>query len=432
MTSTPLDAKIVLLIIFLLSLAIVFAFLFWYIHKLQARFYSMCLQLNRADLFARAPAGVPEGTVRSLLALYIILAGVLLILLTVAGGPFQEFPEVLSGILGSVLGFYFGSRTAAAAPERAAAEEVAVAHRERDKKVAAAHQERDEATAERQTTTLTQVLDKVKGGLAVLKAASPVLPQAVRNRADGLIGRVEGGLKIIDELHASGDINAAGREADRRLAELRNDNPIVTLVRNAATSFAGVLGATVTPLSLIVTVAAIGTRLTGAAYERWLARVMNAPYTPALFPSSVIDANTALVLLRYSSGFEQAFAEEIQRGDRRFIKEFVELALSEEGSEALWRRYPERFDSLGEIDAALAQFQQAAIRLEVAKDIDSALAAEVGGVDELMTALDKINESEAARADMDALVLTMDELRRNDQPVERIFREVRQDLEEGP
>jgi hypothetical protein len=157
--------------------------------------------------------------------------------------------------------------------------------------------------------------------------------------------------------------------------------------------------------------------------------VLGAPYTPALFPPTVIDANTGLVLLRKSPRLAAAFAPEIQQGDRAFVLEFVQMALSEAGSEAIRDKYLGRFTTLQEIDEALDQFQQAAIELEVSKDITNEMAADVGGVEPLMRALDRINVNSEARADMDALILMVDKLQRAGQPVEKLVREAQQEVE---
>ncbi|MDQ3829966.1 MAG: hypothetical protein M3361_11810, partial [Candidatus Tectomicrobia bacterium] len=120
---------------------------------------------------------------------------------------------------------------------------------------------------------------------------------------------------------------------------------------------------------------------------------------------------------------------EIQQGDRAFILDFVQTALSDAGSEALRDKYPGRFATLQEIDEALDQFQQAAIELEVSKDLTGEMVADVNGVEPLMRALDRIKANPQARADMDALMLTIDKLRKADQPVEKLVREARQEVE---
>ena len=156
---------------------------------------------------------------------------------------------------------------------------------------------------------------------------------------------------------------------------------------------------------------------------------MDAPYTPALFPPTVIDANTGFVLLRRSPKFAAAFAPEIQQGDRAFILDFVQTALSDTGSEAIRDKYPGRFTTLQEIDTAVQEFQQAAIEMEVSKDLTGEMVADVNGVEPLMRAIDRINAAPEARADMDTLVLMIDRLQKAGQPVEKLVRNARQEVE---
>jgi hypothetical protein len=211
--------------------------------------------------------------------------------------------------------------------------------------------------------------------------------------------------------------------------DVSKEGGVAALLAKAVGSFGVALGGTVPPLALAVTVATVAARLSGAAYERWVARVLDAPYTPALFPPTVIDANTGFVLLRKSPRFAAAFAPEIQQGDRAFILDFVQTALSDTGSEGIRDKYPGRFTTLQDIDEALDQFQQAAIELEVSKDLTGDMVADVNGVEPLMRALDRIEANPEARADMDALMLTIDKLRKADQPVEKLVREARQEVE---
>jgi tetratricopeptide (TPR) repeat protein len=185
------------------------------------------------------------------------------------------------------------------------------------------------------------------------------------------------------------------------------------------------VGGAVPAVGLVIAIVTIGARLTGAAYERWMARVMSAPYTPALFDPAVIDANTALVLLGRSPKLSQVFKDELDRGDRRFLLTLTKQALSENPSDALWQGYPGRFANLGEVDAAVAEFQSAAIELEVSKDIDPTWAAAAGGLGNVMSALGRIDGNDAARADLDMAVMAMDKLRQADQPVEKLFDEAR-------
>jgi len=63
----------------------------------------------KSERWAERPLGIPTGSVRAMLALVIVIVAV-----WAATGPEPGFvdkvPEWLLGILGAVIGFYFGSR----------------------------------------------------------------------------------------------------------------------------------------------------------------------------------------------------------------------------------------------------------------------------------------------------------------------------------
>ncbi|VAX34562.1 hypothetical protein MNBD_NITROSPIRAE03-348 [hydrothermal vent metagenome] len=98
--------------IFFIIVAVVGGFAYMYI--LQQSFLNACREEKQLTLFFQSPAGLPTGTVRSIIALIIIVVCLYLAILLFfrVAGDESEFPEVLSGLLGAVVGFYFGSRTA--------------------------------------------------------------------------------------------------------------------------------------------------------------------------------------------------------------------------------------------------------------------------------------------------------------------------------
>jgi hypothetical protein len=420
-----------LMVIFLGFVGLLAAAIFFYTFRLHANFLKICADNGQVALFAQAPAGLPSGTIRSLIAFFIVLTAVFLILLTIRGGPFEGFPEVLGGVLGTVLGFYFGSRTASGASERETSHQVSELTEQRNQANVRAEvsEQRNQTIVQAETTRLDHTLATVQEGLMVANTIKDVLPEGLRGSAEAVIGKVQGGLRLVEGLKSSGNVGEAVEKAIGLVKDVSKEGGVAALLVKAVGSFGVALGGTVPPLALAVTVATVAARLSGAAYERWVARVLDAPYTPALFPPTTIDANTGFVLLRKSPRFAAAFAPEIQQGDRAFILEFVQMALSEAGSEAIRDKYPGRFATLQEIDEALDQFQQAAIELEVSKDLTSDMVADVNGVEPLMRALDRIEANPEARADMDALMLTIDKLRKADQPVEKLVREARQEVE---
>lgn len=408
----------ILIGVFLLFMAVMTAGMFFYAFRLHRNFLKICADNQQVAVFAQSPGGLPTGTFRGLMAAFIVLSAICFILLTIKGGPFEGFPEVMGGVLGTVLGFYFGTRTASGSQER-----------EATRQISEVSQERNQAVVKVETSRLDKAVESVKEGLAVARTVKTVLPENIRGPAETVIAKVEDGLKVVDELRAGGNVGDAVEKAIGLVRDVSKGSGVAPLLAKAAGSFGAVLGGVVPPLAIAVAVATVAARLTGAAYERWMARVLAAPYTPALFPPTVIDANTGFVLLRKSPRFAEAFAEEIRQGNRQFIAEFVAIALSEAGSEAIQRKYPGRFASLQEVDEALQQFQQAAIELEVSKDITPEMTAEAGGTEALMRGIDRINGSPDARADLDALVLAIDKLRQADQPVEKIVRDARAEVE---
>ena len=324
-----------LIVIFLGCVGLLAAAIFFYTFRLHTNFLKICADNGQVALFAQAPAGLPAGTIRSLIAFFIVLTAIFLILLTIRGGPFEGFPEVLGGVLGTVLGFYFGSRTASSASERETSLQVSELTEQRNQANVRADvsEQRNQTIVQAETTRLDQTLATVQEGLIVANTIKEVLPEGLRGSAETMIGKVQGGLRLVEGLTSSGNVGEAVAKAIGLVKDVSKGGGVAALLVKALSSFGMALGGTVPPLALAVTVATVAARLSGAAYERWVARVLDAPYTPVLFPPTVIDANTGFILLRKSPRFAAAFAPEIQQGDRAFILDFVQMALGEAGSD---------------------------------------------------------------------------------------------------
>jgi hypothetical protein len=181
----------------------------------------------------------------------------------------------------------------------------------------------------------------------------------------------------------------------------------------------------VPPLALASVVIGIGAKLTGAAYERWVSRVLNAPYTPELFPPTVIDAAVAMSIVRTSPVFKQAFSDEIQTGNLQIILAVVRQALSDNAASEFWRRedIASRFNNIQELEHGLDEVQRAAMTEEVLKDVDPQQATKIGGVPQVLAAVDKLNADKQAQHDLDAMMLVMDQLKRDGKALEPVFAE---------
>jgi hypothetical protein len=379
---------------------------------LQAKFLQTCTDKDSLELYAQLPFGVPAGTIRSTIALIIVFASLAYIALEMA--EIGKFPDIMAGILGTILGFYFGTRAEA---ERVDADALA--------RVGEATLQRDRAVEEVNESKLTTVMAKARAGVEVVRTVSKVLPKELAAKVGGVADVVTKGLAVADGLAGSGKTRDALAEKGKAVAVLQQDNPIKDVLLRATKSFGDVLGTAVPPLAIVSVIVAVGSRMAGAAYERWVSRVLNAPYTPELFPAAVIDASVARSIIRGSPIFREAFAKELEVGERDFIRTLVNQALSDDAINKLWARddVARRFKDRETLQRGLEEFQRAAMTEEVLKDIDPKLTEEAGGVNSFLTAIDKLNANPQAQRDLDAIVLMTNQLKREGKVFEPAFKE---------
>src|SRR5260221_12048399 len=109
MTSDPSGLTLPSLILALGFLIVLLGVLFTYMWFLQSRYYTACKEQNNLILFSQSPAGLPVGTIRSVLALLIVIVGLALAILSLYQG--KNVPETITALLGTIIGFYFGARS---------------------------------------------------------------------------------------------------------------------------------------------------------------------------------------------------------------------------------------------------------------------------------------------------------------------------------
>ena len=388
----------------------------FYMVYLQRHFLNVCRDNNQLTTFLEAPAGLPPGTVRSVLTLLIVSFSLYLLVLA-AFNIGAKLPDALAAILSTVIGFYFGSRTAKGAADQAQQEQV------RQLETA-----RDQAVTDKEEGQTSTLLKKIQKGLAMTKIAAQLLPENIRKKYGGTIAKLEQGVTTVESLTKIGDSSAALSKADQIFTVFKEENPVRDLFQKATTSFGRVLSTAVPAAALISTVVVIGTKLVGAAYEKWRARVLHAPFSPAVIPLQVVDANTGFTLLLKCPIFKAAFKTELEANDRPFMTSAMHGFLGGEKTEALWTKYKDRFESRGQFETGLEEFRRAVADLELRQDIEPQLLTEVGGYDELMRSIDQLNADPEARADLDGLVTITEGLQENGEPVRAIFDKVREEV----
>ncbi len=384
----------------------------WYMHKLQDRFFEGCKEEKHMALFFESPAGLPAGTVRSVLALIIVTISLYFIVVGTFTGT--GFPETLTTVLGTVIGFYFGARSSSKGSEQAQLDQVKAYQEDRDKAM---------------TQHGDNLAGKIQKGIAMTKVAVDLLPDDLKKKYSGVIGKLENGLSSVKDLSKLGNAVQAVDKAKEVFDAFRKENPVKDIVKKASLSFATVLGGSVPPVAIIGAVVAVGTALAGVAYQKWKSRILHAPFSPADTPLKIVDANTGFTLFLKCPIFKKAFMPELEANNRPFIGDAVKDFLGPTEKTTLWNQYKDRFESMEEFEAGLDEFRRAAVDLEIKNEIPPELLTEVGGYENLVASIDKIHANPEAKADLDAVFMISQGLQQKGEPVKSIFKKVREDIE---
>jgi hypothetical protein len=413
----------------------------YYLFKLRADFYEACRETDNLVLFADCPMGLPIGSVRSTLALVIILFAVGYIVVS----DTQDIPQSLTAIVGTVLGFYFGSRSSR--ESRKDITSVLDRMERRDSgdaagNVSTADEEGGPGATTRDAPTVDagesaplarrqdarDLLDTVREGLSVTQVASRVLPASARKQYAALVSTLEDGLTAVEGLLSSDDVVDAVRTGRALVQRFDEENPVRTTVERAAGSFGRVLEAAVKPLPLIGSLVNVAAAVKGEVYDRWKARILHLPFEPSDLPLERVDANTGFTLLVNVPAMKEAFRSELQANDRPFMETTAEELLQTGDLESLWTDYADRFDSRQQFEDAVAAMRREAADLELKAELDPALFEDVGGYDTVLSAVDDVHQDDDARGDLDALVTIFEALRDADNvstSLRRLFERVR-------
>jgi hypothetical protein len=393
-------------------LLIIFGGVMGSLFYLQRRFLNACIQDNQLAVFAQSPAGLPEGTVRAMIALVVVTLSLYLAVLLFfqVAGDNSKFPEVLSSLLGAVVGFYFGSRSGGKGEEGGLKTEV------------------QQLKTERDTTQSETLLTKIKKGIDMSRAVIDILPEDQKKKYGDIISKLEQGAATVESLTTGGSIKDAVAKGQELFDLFKNQNPVKDIFTKSLGAFAALLGGTGPALAVIATVVGVGVKLVGSAYTKWKVRVLNVPLTPAVLPLKVVDANTGFTLLLQSPAFKAAFAKELNENDRPFMGRVTAL-LGQDDVEAFWNDYTARFSTREQFDTGLQEFRRAALDMELTGDTTDSptLFTPAGGLTPFMQSVDRINTNEEAQACLHQLITIVEELQKKGEPVPTIFEKVQKE-----
>lgn len=289
-------------------------FLWW----LSSRFFGLIegKSLDTAGLAALKdlPMGLPEGTVRAVLALVVAVVGLPLLLFSKAVGMDTAIAGYVNGIITGVFGFYFGTRTTGVPTQ--AVDKITDANREalqQTKLAAEATQSASRAAAEADTakqelsmseqradastgqveragkfdTTLSTLKRHLGLSKTLLFTLGPLLPKGLLpddldktiDAADRAITAVQG----VTASTATGEQLVALTDAFESLTGA-GKSPLGALLGRAAPLLQAVLPAIpgLGAAAGLATLIGLGAKLGSSQFQRWRARVLAAPLAQGL------------------------------------------------------------------------------------------------------------------------------------------------------
>lgn len=448
--------------ILLLSLIVLTAVLIIYVWGLRDKM-SNAMAAGNVDGSARAtlltayndlPLGVPRGSVRAVLAMIIVFGSIAFLALSMMTGGQYKFPEALTGILGAILGFYFGK--GGAGEDGQAVQAVAAANADTRDALAKANdattqakdaQAKVDSTTQMLTDTTQTLTDvqtkhdelakdrldgitsKLQDAVGVGNAIGNLLPGSFGAAVKEATGTLGGTLNAVNDLR-HGDLAGAVQQASTLLDKAAPNMPVVSVLAKAAQLIGPVLGGAFPPIALITTLVGVGSKLSAIAYARWVARIMDQPYTPEQFSPTVFDSNAAVSLIMQVPALAKALGPQLQAGARDVALDVVRLALAPDGGAALLAKYPEAFAGLDQasIDGIVRDLQKASLDYVLAKDLPPDAGAAIGGTTAMLQGIDKIRANHDASAGLDAVMTAVTALKRSGKNPETEFNEAAKSL----
>lgn len=412
----PMLSRIEGIAIILVMAVVIMGFLL-HLRSLQTKFLETCRQEKQLALYFQSPAGLPEGTIRATIGLLIVTISLFFMGLSIAVPNGPDIPQALSGLLGTIIGFYFGSRRPGGEGETVIQQQA----RETT-------EQRDQAVSEKNGNIASSLLEKANTGLSIARTVAGLLPKEVGGKYLQMADKIEQGVRVTQDLLGIGETAKAVTKAEEVGNSLDTEGPLADIVGNAVKSFGSVLGTAVPAAGLILALVAATTKLTGIFYQKWKARILHLPFSPAAgLGLALVDANTGFALMLHSPVFNAAYQHKLQ--DPAFLKQAADDFLSEPEVDKLLEKYGAEggFTSNLAFQEGLEEFRRAAADNELKALVqakDPALLGSAGGYDAALAAVDKIHQDPKALMDLDALVITTEKLQAEGQPVAKMIGDI--------
>lgn len=388
-------------------------FLWW----LSARFFAL-IQGNKLDPVSLAalkelPMGLPEGTIRAVLALVVAVVGLPMLLFSDTVGTDKAIAGYINGIITGVFGFYFGTRTSGTPAQ--ALEKIEKANTEAltQAKIAgqatgAAAEARTEAAQAKQQLDSAQTVaaastaqlgradefnDKLSVakrhlGLAktVLDTFAPILPKGVLPAnlgeiiaaADSAVSAVQG---VTGSTASADQLTALAKAVDSLTGS--GTSPLGSLISSAAPLLQSVLPKLIPglgPVAGLATLIGLGVKMGSSQFQRWRARVLAAPLAQGLIEFGALSPELVHAALQNAPLFHAKLGGQPPGTVDNVL---LDAMLRDDGHQRLLNAYgPSGSEAAGlltagDVETGLAEIRQALLALYGSGDIQEGTLKQV-------------------------------------------------------
>jgi len=390
-----------------LTLGAVIGLLLWYMRDLRDKLADAKEAATR-ELFPTLPMGLPDGSVRAAIGLVIVLGTLFSVMASGIEGLSFKSPEALTGVLGTILGFYFG-RTGAA--ENA-----------QTKKAIS-----DAATGGAEARKTSEALDNSQRAhtASVATISGPVLSAAKALIAS--LPTTDQSAKLMDDLTSAQAAieaaKAAGKVDDLKAAfdSFRKGGPIASIV----TSFGPALAPLVpggTTASALQALAGVSESLPPTVAPRWIARLLNTPYRDGLIAPVINDDYAGRLIARVPKA--PAFVQFLQTNKPTAVTaaaaaandapppltpvEIVTLVLSENAVQSMAERWAGHATFAADWGSTIEGLQRQALEMQLESEIPADLIKPLGNTASFFRALEGVQASgDTALSALDFLTLIL-------------------------
>jgi hypothetical protein len=390
-----------MLILMIISIA-----LYGYLRTLRDRLGDLADRHEDArKLYMQMALGVPDGTIRSALAVLIVIGA--LLTLVAAMGEFLGFkvPEALTGVFGTILGFYFGRAGSVESSQATAAMAGAaqISSEAKEQKAQAAH-DVAAATASAEDAKKTASATRLKTVMARIDPITRAMDSIIGFAPPTLLAASVAKWKALRDAITAASNTGSLDQLETALAQLSKEGPVAELISQVSPELAPMAKPGQSGADVARALIEFNVTLSPEVAQRWALRVLGLPFRAEVI-EPVIDDAYATSLIQ-SSPISTRLLQELRDkpGDTPVsAANLVRTVLTDDAVATLTEELGGRIAEQ-DIAAVVEQLQKRAIEQQLERDIPPEKVASFGDLKSLFLAIDRVRASAAGQQALDIVL----------------------------